>query len=44
MAAQLIADAKTDDEKLERLFEFCRTKIKNISNDASGLTAEERES
>jgi hypothetical protein len=24
-----------------RLFEFCRTKIKNTSNDASGLTAEE---
>ena len=42
MAAQLVADAKTDDEKLERLFEFCRTKIKNSSNDASGLTAEER--
>jgi hypothetical protein len=41
-AAELIADAKTDDEKLERLFEFCRTKITNISNDASGLTAEER--
>ena len=41
MSAQLIADAKTDDEKLMRLFEFCRTKIKNTSNDASGLTAEE---
>ena len=42
MAATLVADAKTDDEKLERLFEFCRTKIKNISNDASGLTPDER--
>ena len=42
MSAQLVADAKTDDEKLARLFEFCRTKIKNTSNDASGLTAEER--
>ena len=42
MAAQLIADAKTDDEKLMKLFEFCRTKIKNTSNDAAGLTAEER--
>jgi hypothetical protein len=41
-AAELIADAKTDDEKLERLFEFCRTKITNTSNDASGLTADER--
>jgi hypothetical protein len=42
MAASLTADAKTDDEKLNRLFEFCRTKIKNTSNDASGLTNEER--
>jgi hypothetical protein len=42
MAASLIADAKTDDEKLARLFDFCRNKIKNTSNDASGLTTEER--
>lgn len=42
MAATLVADAKTDDEKLERLFDYCRTKITNITNDASGLTAEER--
>lgn len=42
LAASLIADAKTDDEKLERLFEFCRNKIKNTSNDASGLTPDER--
>ncbi len=42
LAGTLIADAKSDDEKLERLFEFCRTKIKNTSNDASGLTPDER--
>ena len=42
MAATLTAGAKTDDEKVERLFEFCRTKIKNITDDASGLTPEER--
>ena len=42
MAASLTADAKTDMEKLERLFDFCRNKIKNTSNDASGLTPEER--
>lgn len=42
MAATLVADAKTDDEKLERLFEFCRTKIKNASFSSSGLTADER--
>jgi hypothetical protein len=41
-AASAIADAKTDDEKLARLFDFCRTKIRNASDDASGLTAEER--
>ena len=42
MAATLIADAKSDDEKLERLFDFCRNKIKNVTNDASGLTPDER--
>jgi hypothetical protein len=42
MATTLVAEAKTPDEKLEKLFEFVRTKIKNTSNDASGLTAEER--
>src|SRR5256714_1039535 len=42
LAASLTADAKGDDEKLQRLFEFCRTKIKNVNNDASGLTSEQR--
>ena len=42
MAASLVAEAKSDDEKLAKLFEFCRTKIKNASDDALGLTAEER--
>lgn len=42
MAATLVADAKTDEEKLQRIFDFCRTKIKNVSNDASGLTSDER--
>jgi len=42
MATSLVADAKTDDEKIARLFEFCRTKIKNTSNDTSGLTPDER--
>lgn len=41
-AASLIAEAKSDDEKLARIFDFCRTKIKNASDDASGVTAEER--
>ena len=43
MSDSLVADAKTDDEKLERLFQFCREKIKNSSNDATGLTPEEKE-
>jgi hypothetical protein len=43
MSDSLIVDAKTDDEKLERLFQFCREKIKNSTNDATGLTPEEKE-
>jgi uncharacterized protein DUF3857/transglutaminase superfamily protein len=42
MAASLVADARNDDEKLQRLFDFCRTKIKNASLDSSGLTSDER--
>ncbi len=41
-AATAIGDATTDDEKIARLFEFTRTKIKNMSDDASGLSAEEK--
>ena len=41
MAASLVADAKNDDEKLQRLFDFCRTKIKNVSLDTSGMTPDE---
>jgi Domain of Unknown Function with PDB structure (DUF3857) len=42
-AATVIADAATPEIKLERLFEFCRAKIKNVNDDASGLTTEQRE-
>ena len=38
VATATTADAKTDDEKIQRLFEFCRTKIKNVSDDASGIS------
>jgi len=41
-AAAATADAGTDDEKIARLFEFCRTKIKNVSDDASGMSPDER--
>lgn len=40
--AGIIADAKTPEEKLQRIYDFCRTKIKNVSDDASGMTDEER--
>ena len=42
VAAELTANAATADEKLRRLFDFCRTKIKNVNDDASGMTNEER--
>lgn len=42
-ATEAIGDASTPEQKLERLFNFCRTKIKNISDDASGLTADQVE-
>jgi hypothetical protein len=41
-AATIIGDASTPDEKLKRLFDFCRYKIKNLADDASGMTAEQR--
>ncbi len=41
-AASIIGDASTSEQKLERLFEYCRSKIKNVNDDASGMTAEER--
>ncbi|MDX6611735.1 MAG: hypothetical protein QOD75_921 [Blastocatellia bacterium] len=41
-AATAIGDASTPEKKLEQLFEYCRAKIKNVNDDASGLTAEDR--
>ena len=40
-AAEALGGAATPDEKLERLFAFCRSKIKNLSSDASGMTADD---
>jgi hypothetical protein len=40
--AGIIGDATTPEEKLRRIYDFCRTKIKNISDDASGLTPDEK--
>jgi hypothetical protein len=41
-SASVIGDASSPEQKLEKLFEFCRTKIKNINDDASGLTPDDR--
>jgi hypothetical protein len=40
-SAEAIGDAATPEQKIERLFNFCRTKIKNVNDDASGLTPEQ---
>ncbi len=41
-SATIIGDASSPEEKVKRLFDFCRYKVKNISDDASGMTAEQR--
>ncbi len=38
---EAMGNASTADEKLLKILEFCRTKIKNANSDTSGLTAEE---
>jgi hypothetical protein len=38
----IIGDATDPEEKLRRIYDFCRTKIKNVSDDASGLTDEDK--
>ena len=40
-ATEAIGDATTPEQKIERLFNFCRTRIKNINDDASGLTEDQ---
>ena len=39
----IVGDAQTPEQKLERIYDFCRLRVKNLSDDASGLTEEERE-
>ena len=41
-AAELVQGAANDDEKLKRLYMFCRSSIKNVSDQASGLSPEQR--
>jgi hypothetical protein len=40
--AGIIGNATAPEEKLQRIYDFCRTKIKNVSDDANGMTDEER--
>ena len=42
-SAEIIGDATTPEQKLERLFMYCHTKIKDAYDDASGLTPDEKE-
>lgn len=42
-AAEIVGDAATDEQKLERIYEFCRTQIKNVNDDISNATDEQRE-
>lgn len=41
-AAEIIGDAATPEEKINRLLTFCRTQIKDFTSDTSGFSAEER--
>src|SRR6266480_2188628 len=40
--AGIIGDANEPEEKLRRIYDFCRIKIKNTSDDASGLSDDDR--
>lgn len=40
-ATEAIAGATTDEEKLQKLFDYCRAKIKNVLDDAAGLTPDQ---
>ena len=42
-ATAAIGDATDPEQKLQKLFDYCRTKVKNINDDASGLTPDDRD-
>src|SRR6185503_10757869 len=42
-AAEITANAKTPEEKLEKIFEFCRTQIKNTNDVNSGFSEDDIE-
>jgi hypothetical protein len=41
-AAEIVGDAQTPEQKLERIYDYCRLKVKNLNDDASEVAAEER--
>ncbi|MBZ5590773.1 MAG: DUF3857 and transglutaminase domain-containing protein [Acidobacteriia bacterium] len=41
-AQQVMEDASAPEEKLRRLFRYCRNSIKNVNDSGSGLSVEER--
>ncbi|HZH33075.1 MAG TPA: DUF3857 domain-containing protein [Pyrinomonadaceae bacterium] len=41
-STEIIGDASTPEQKLERLYEFCRSQIKNLDDDALNLPVEVR--
>ncbi|OLE54840.1 MAG: hypothetical protein AUG51_05715 [Acidobacteria bacterium 13_1_20CM_3_53_8] len=41
-SATAVGDATTPEQKLKKIFDYVRANIKNVSDDASGLTAEDR--
>jgi hypothetical protein len=41
-SAEAVGDAQTPEQKLQRLYDFARAKVKRYTDDASGLTAEQR--
>lgn len=41
VAGEAVAGATTDDEKLHKLFDYCRANIKNVLDDAAGVTPDE---
>jgi hypothetical protein len=42
-SAEIVAGASTTEEKLEKIFVFCRTSVKNTSDTTLGFTAEDLE-
>ncbi len=40
--ATAVGDATTQEQKLQRIFDFVRANIKNVSDDAAGLTSQDR--